>query len=243
MDYLINNLPLELHLPTIGGGEVRNNELDSSNSYSYCGPGTRYSERIAAGYAGVNHLDRLCKVHDESYNRFSTRSGRLAADKALFNSAMALVTDSSHDISERLYSLLVASYFGSVSSDFAVGSRRSDSSLLVSYPSIRHLLDKLPPSRSYSSSKLLKTLLSTPSISKPVLSNSRKYNLSRNAFSSILLNKHRTSLLSSSAPSLSPSSISAFYERPFYPKKSRFSKLYGRFKKLFSKKKRTFNSS
>lgn len=53
MNSLINNLPVELHLP----------------GYQYCGPGTKLAKRIARGDPGINPLDAACKEHDIAYSK------------------------------------------------------------------------------------------------------------------------------------------------------------------------------
>jgi hypothetical protein len=238
MDYIINNLPLELHLPSLKRESVKDGQFNDRPSYSYCGPGTRFSERISQGYTGINHLDRLCKMHDEAYAKFSGRSGRLEADQALVSGAIDIVGNSEHDITERLYAFMVASYFGYTSSKFSVGSRRVDG-FLNQHPSVSHFLSHLPANDSISSSKLLSSLLSHPTLKKEILRESRDYNISFEKYRSILFNKFRTSLLSSSLPTLSSSQSRFIPSSKFSIRKpSFFSRAKTRFRKLFMKKRR-----
>ena len=51
-DKIINNLPVELHIP----------------GYQYCGPGTELTKRLACGDLGTNIVDRACKEHDIVYS-------------------------------------------------------------------------------------------------------------------------------------------------------------------------------
>ena len=68
MNSIINNLPVELHLP----------------GYQYCGPGTKLVKRLSRGDPGINPLDNTCKLHDIAYYR-SRENGdlRKKADKIL----------------------------------------------------------------------------------------------------------------------------------------------------------------
>lgn len=165
MDHVINNLPIEFHLPTLFGSSERvGGSFDSTGFYSYCGPGTKYDQRISEGYAGVNHLDKLCRLHDAAYAAASDRSGRIMADRELMNKAFSLALDPSHDYMERFYALIVAGVFGGMSSKFAIGNRPLNSFLPRSY-SFSH---------SSSASKLMSSLLRLPRLSKTIGSESVK---------------------------------------------------------------------
>lgn len=89
---LINNLPVELHLP---GG------------YQYCGPGTKLQKRLARGDPGINQLDKACKEHDISYSKFKNTSDRTIADKILAEKAWQRALASDSNIAERSNALLV----------------------------------------------------------------------------------------------------------------------------------------
>lgn len=88
---LINNLPLELHLP----------------GYNYCGPGTRLQERLLRGDRGVNELDEACKQHDISYANSSKLEDRHKADFKLMNMAKQRIKSKNSSRGEKLASWLV----------------------------------------------------------------------------------------------------------------------------------------
>lgn len=112
MDEIINKLPWELHLPNVGKKEdVVGGSFNDAFYYSFCGPGTKFDQRIAEGYAGVNHLDKLCLEHDKAYAKFKDGYGRRLADQRLADSALSLAMDPSHDPVERVYALLVGGFF------------------------------------------------------------------------------------------------------------------------------------
>lgn len=71
LNWLINHLPFELHLP----------------GYNYCGPGTKLIARLTRGDQGVNKLDEYCKDHDIAYYKSSNLEGRHNADLVLLEMA------------------------------------------------------------------------------------------------------------------------------------------------------------
>lgn len=81
LDWLINNLPFEIHLP----------------GYNYCGPGTKLNKRLRRGDRGINLLDEYCKQHDIAYSISSSLSDRHKADIILMEMAKrrAKATDAS----------------------------------------------------------------------------------------------------------------------------------------------------
>ena len=87
---LINNLPLELHIP----------------SYQYCGPGTNPAKRLAQGDPGINKLDIACKNHDMAYqnNQISTRE---AADRVLIEQAWQRVLNKDESFGEKTTAYLI----------------------------------------------------------------------------------------------------------------------------------------
>lgn len=91
VNYLINNLPVELHLP----------------GYNYCGPGTRLKERLARGDKGVNALDEACKIHDISYANSSTLDDRHRADESLMNMAKQRINAKDASKGEKIASWIV----------------------------------------------------------------------------------------------------------------------------------------
>ena len=68
LNNLINNLPIEFHQYAEKGKYVPGGLFNDQQKYSYCGPGTRYQQRIREGYKGINELDKMCKLHDHFYN-------------------------------------------------------------------------------------------------------------------------------------------------------------------------------
>jgi hypothetical protein len=77
LNWLINSLPCEIHLP----------------GYQFCGPGTRLHERLSSGQRGINRLDRLCLQHDLAYAQSTDLSHRHQADYKLREAALALSRD------------------------------------------------------------------------------------------------------------------------------------------------------
>ena len=57
----------ELHLPATKGEYVPNGSFNNLQKYSYCGPGTKYEQRVREGYQGIIELDSMCKQHDQFY--------------------------------------------------------------------------------------------------------------------------------------------------------------------------------
>ncbi|XP_043284906.1 uncharacterized protein [Venturia canescens] len=83
---LINNLPVELHLP----------------GYQYCGPGTKLAKRLARGDPGINPLDAACKQHDIAYSKNRDNlEARHLADKVLAEQAWKRVTSKDASLGER----------------------------------------------------------------------------------------------------------------------------------------------
>ena len=46
----------ELHLPSDKGEYVQNGSFNNLQKYSYCGPGTKYEQRVKEDYNGINEL-------------------------------------------------------------------------------------------------------------------------------------------------------------------------------------------
>ena len=65
---LINYLPIEFYPYAEKGEFVPGGSFNDQQKYSFCGPGTRYEQRIREGYKGINELDKMCKLHDQFYN-------------------------------------------------------------------------------------------------------------------------------------------------------------------------------
>jgi hypothetical protein len=95
LNWLINRLPFELHLP----------------GYQFCGPGTRLRRRLVKGQRGINRLDQACLQHDLAYARHplpDSLEQRHAADRQLRVTALQLACDTSVGWLERLAARFVA---------------------------------------------------------------------------------------------------------------------------------------
>lgn len=88
---LINNLPIELHLP----------------GYNYCGPGTRLQERLRRGDKGINPLDSACMQHDIAYSKYTNLENRHKADLVLKNMAKQRLKSKDASTGEKVASWLV----------------------------------------------------------------------------------------------------------------------------------------
>lgn len=97
----------ELHLPTKNGEYVPNGSFNNQNNYSYCGPGTKYTQRNREGYQGINELDRMCKLHDQFYTENSDTPTRNISDEALAHRAHEISNDSKFDSTQRNMAKLV----------------------------------------------------------------------------------------------------------------------------------------
>ena len=69
--------------------------------YSFCGPGTRYDQRVREGYKGINELDKMCKLHDQFYNENKDTKDRNISDVALAHRADEIARDSNFDDVQR----------------------------------------------------------------------------------------------------------------------------------------------
>ena len=81
----------ELHLPASKGEYVPNGSFNNQLNYSYCGPGTKYDQRVKEGYQGINELDSMCKLHDKFYNENQDTPNRNISDIALAHRANEIV--------------------------------------------------------------------------------------------------------------------------------------------------------
>src|SRR5207245_7058673 len=88
----------ELHLPAEKGEYVQNGSFNNLQKYSYCGPGTKYDQRVKEGYNGINELDSMCKLHDRFYNENKDTESRNVSDLALSQRANEIENDSSFDV-------------------------------------------------------------------------------------------------------------------------------------------------
>jgi len=91
----------ELHLPANKGEYVQNGSFNNLQKYSYCGPGTKYDQRVKEGYNGINELDSMCKLHDKFYNENIDTESKNISDLALSHRANEIANDSRYDGSQR----------------------------------------------------------------------------------------------------------------------------------------------
>ena len=103
----IGNTMGELHLPASRGEHVNNGSFNNQNKYSYCGPGTKYTQRNGEGYQGINELDRMCKLHDQFYTDNTDTASRHVSDAALAHRAKEIANDPRFDSTQRNMASLV----------------------------------------------------------------------------------------------------------------------------------------
>ena len=101
LNNLINNLPIEFHQYAEKGEYVPGGLFNDQQKYSFCGPGTRYDERVREGYKGINELDKMCKLHDQFYNENKETKDRNISDVALAHRADEIARDSNFDDVQR----------------------------------------------------------------------------------------------------------------------------------------------
>ena len=101
LNNLINNLPIELHQYAEKGEYVPGGSFNNQQKYSFCGPGTRYEQRIREGYQGINELDKMCKLHDQFYNENKDTRDRNISDVALAHRADEIARDLNFDDVQR----------------------------------------------------------------------------------------------------------------------------------------------
>lgn len=75
--------------------------------YHFCGPGTKFLERISRGEVGVNKLDEACKVHDSVYEKTSDLRTRMEADDVLASQSWKRVKAGDSSFKEKFAALLV----------------------------------------------------------------------------------------------------------------------------------------
>ena len=101
LNNLINNLPIEFHQYAEKGEYVPGGSFNDQQKYSFCGPGTRYDQRVREGYKGINELDKMCKLHDQFYNENKDTKDRNISDVALAHRADEIAGDSNFDNVQR----------------------------------------------------------------------------------------------------------------------------------------------
>lgn len=96
---LLNKIPIpEMHLSLpkdVSSENVESGSFNKTGKYSYCGPGTKLSKRLAQGYKGINDLDKACLQHDIAYDRNNDTKNRNLADNILAQEANRLANDMS----------------------------------------------------------------------------------------------------------------------------------------------------
>lgn len=97
----VGNLVGEMHLPTTQGEFVPGGSFNNQKKYSYCGPGTKYSQRVQEGYDGINELDKMCKLHDKFYTENPDTKNRNISDYALAQRAKEISNNETYDVDQR----------------------------------------------------------------------------------------------------------------------------------------------
>lgn len=110
-DNLINNLPLELHLPAPKGEYVLNGSFNNTNKYSFAGPGTKFLARLKEGYKGINDLDKAALEHDAAYHFYKDRDTRNVSDRILAEKALAIAKNTTKNGHERMMAAFVYKVF------------------------------------------------------------------------------------------------------------------------------------
>jgi hypothetical protein len=101
LNSLVNSLPIELHQFAEKGENVPGGSFNDQQKYSFCGPGTRYEQRVREGYKGINELDKMCKLHDQFYNENTETKVRNISDLALAHRAQEIAQNPMYDSSQR----------------------------------------------------------------------------------------------------------------------------------------------
>ena len=101
LNSFINNLPVELHQFAEKGENVPGGSFNDQQKYSFCGPGTRYEQRIREGYKGINELDKMCKLHDQFYNENNDTKERSISDIALARRADEIANNLNYDEAQK----------------------------------------------------------------------------------------------------------------------------------------------
>ena len=101
LNSFVNNLPFELHQFAEKGEDVPGGSFNNQQKYSYCGPGTKYEQRVREGYKGINELDSMCKLHDQFYNENTDTKTRNISDIALAHRAAEIARNAMYDDAQR----------------------------------------------------------------------------------------------------------------------------------------------
>ena len=108
----VGNLVGEMHLPAVEGEYVPGGSFNNLRKYSYCGPGTKYRQRVEEGYKGINELDRMCKLHDKFYSENSDTKSRNVSDVALAHRAEEIANNPNYDYHQRWWADKVKTILG-----------------------------------------------------------------------------------------------------------------------------------
>lgn len=101
LNNFVNKLPIELHQFAERGEDVPGGSFNNQQKYSYCGPGTKYEQRVREGYKGINELDGMCKLHDKFYNENTDTKTRNISDIALAHRADEIARNPRYDVAQR----------------------------------------------------------------------------------------------------------------------------------------------
>ena len=101
LNNFVNNLPFELHQFAQKGEDVPGGSFNNQQRYSYCGPGTKYEQRVREGYKGINELDNMCRLHDKFYNENIDSKTRNISDIALAHRADEIAKNPAYDDAQR----------------------------------------------------------------------------------------------------------------------------------------------
>jgi len=101
LNSFVNNLPIELHQFAEKGEDVPGGNFNNQKKYSFCGPGTKYEQRVREGYKGINELDSMCKLHDKFYDENTDTKVRNVGDLALAHRAAEIANNPIYDDVQR----------------------------------------------------------------------------------------------------------------------------------------------
>jgi len=101
LNSFVNNLPIELHQFAEKGEDIPGGSFNNQQKYSYCGPGTKYEQRVREGYKGINELDSICRLHDKFYNENTDTKTRNISDIALAHRADEIARNTMYDDVQR----------------------------------------------------------------------------------------------------------------------------------------------
>ena len=111
LNSFVNNLPIELHQFAEKGEDVPGGSFNNQQKYSFCGPGTRYEQRVREGYQGINELDSMCKLHDKFYDENTDTKVRNISDVALAHRADEIASNPIYDAVQRKDAKFISGYY------------------------------------------------------------------------------------------------------------------------------------